>query len=155
MDNPLLQEYKQVVSIIIFMLILPLSTISKAEVFQWKDAQGQIHFGDRPPNINNAKNISEKLENINVSTDFSSPELLLKYERQKEVKQHKKRQQRQDKINQLPSRAEACAKALKAQKILNGRVYFLDEYGKEVKVSEKERQKRADKLATSIKKHCS
>jgi len=147
-------EYKKVTSFSIFILILSTSTLIRSEVFQWKDAQGQVHFGDRPPNSTKAENISDKLDKINLSTDLSSPELILKYERQKEAKRQNKREQKsqESKLNSI--RSKLCTRALENQQILVGRVIFMDENGKEMKVTEKERQKRADEIAVVIKKNC-
>ena len=38
--------------------VLLLSTVCQAEIFQWTDAQGNTHFGDRPPPSSAAKRVT-------------------------------------------------------------------------------------------------
>mgnify|MGYP000538828360 CR=1 FL=1 len=60
-----------------------------SEVFKWKDKNGNIHFGDKPPMEASAKNISKKTSKVNIASKLSPSELTLKYEMIKESEKRK------------------------------------------------------------------
>jgi len=125
-----------------------------SEVYQWKDENGQIHFGDRAPAGKTSENISKSLDRINISTDLSSPELMLKQAEQKEARQTKKRQKLIEQQKKLPSLSEACMSARRYLSTIEGRVIFTDKHGKEVKVSEQERKNEVLKVKKIIRQKC-
>jgi len=125
-----------------------------SEVYQWKDENGQVHFGDRPPTGQHSDNISSQLDHINISTDLSSPELMLKHAEQKEAKQNEKRQKLIDQQKKMPSLSEVCINARNYLSKIEGRVVFTDEQGKEMKVSEQERKNEVIKLKKIIRQKC-
>ena len=125
-----------------------------SEVYQWKDANGQIHFGDRAPADKKSKNISSRLDHINISTDLSSPELMLKHAEEKEARQNAKRQKIIDLQKKMPSLSELCTNARRYLATIEGRVIFTDENGKEVKVSEQERKSEVLKVKAIIRQKC-
>jgi len=125
-----------------------------SEVYQWKDANGQIHFGDRAPAGRDSANISSQLDHINISTDLSSPELMLKHAVQKEARQNEKRQKLIEQQKKLPTLSELCLNARRYLSTIEGRVIFTDEHGKEVKVSEQERKNEVLKVKKIIRQKC-
>ena len=125
-----------------------------SEVYQWKDAKGQMHFGDRAPIGKHSDNISSRLDKINLSTDLSSPELMLKHAEQKEARQNEKRQKLIEQRKNMPSLSEACMNARNYLSKIEGRVVFTDEHGKEVKVSEQERKNKVLKVKKIIRQKC-
>lgn len=50
--------------------------------------------------------------------------------------------------------AQACNKARQQLKTITGRVFFVDDNGKEVVVTKEERQKRAQRLEQEIRRRC-
>ncbi len=70
-------------------------------------------------------------------------------EEQAHQQQEKTIQQQQDK-----KMAQACNKARQQLKTITGRVFFVDDNGKEVVVTEEERQKRAQRLEQEIRRRC-
>lgn len=128
--------------------------MAKAEIYQWTDEHGQLHFGDRPPQDRQSSNISETLQSINISNEFSSPEMLLKHEQLKTEERQKAFDAHQQSIDQQRSLSKACRDAKIMLKKLTGRVVFVDEQGRDLGVSEKERQKRAQEMKDAVKIHC-
>mgnify|MGYP000069985134 FL=1 len=125
-----------------------------SEVYQWKDENGQIHFSDRAPAGKHSDNISSQLDHINISTDLSSPELMLKHAEQKEARKNEKRQKFLEQYKKLPSLSEACMNARRYLSVIEGRVVFTDNNGKEVKVSEQERKNKVLKVKKIISQKC-
>jgi len=144
----------KIVSVFIFTCFMFYTVNACSEVYQWKDEHGKVHFGDRPPTGIKSDNISNKLDHINISTDFSSPELLLEQIQQKEREQNKKRQETLDKRKNMPSLADMCRDAESYLRAIEGRVVFTDDQGKEIKVSEKERQNKVIKMKAIIRQKC-
>lgn len=125
-----------------------------AEIFQWTDENGQIHFSDRAPRKIQANNISEQLSNINITSDLSSPEMMLRLEQAKDAEREAHYKEQQEKYNKQPTKSESCKKAKKLLRLVKGRVVFVDEQGKDLKVSEETRKKRAIQLENEVRKHC-
>ncbi len=61
------------ISILIFTLLV-FSTASFAEIYQWRDKDGQLHFGDQPPAQAKAEQVNIKInsyENVEVVNDLN------------------------------------------------------------------------------------
>jgi hypothetical protein len=130
-----------------------LSSNSWSEIYQWTDENGQTHFGDRAPNTS-AKEISKQVNQINITRNLSSPEMMLRHEQAKDAERKKQYEQWQEKIDNQPSKDEKCEEFKKLLNIVKGRVVFVDEHGKDLNVTETERRKRARQLEDAIRKHC-
>lgn len=125
-----------------------------SQVYKWTDENGQVHFGDRAPVDKTSVDISSRLDKVNISTDLTSPELMLKQQEEKDAIRKEKRQKLKELKDKLPSISEACAEAKRHLSVIEGRVYFTDEQGKEVKVSEKERKERVINVKKMISEKC-
>jgi hypothetical protein len=125
-----------------------------AEIYQWTDAQGQTHFGDRPPHDSKARDISENLQNINLSKELSSPEIMLKHQQMKDQERQRQHEEQQQRIDQDRAVSKTCEEAKNTLSKLKGRVVFLDEQGREMNVSETERKRRAQEMEIAVGKHC-
>lgn len=130
------------------------SSMVFSEIYQWTDEKGRTHFGDRPPVTVNSTSISDQLNQINITNDLSSPEMMLRHEQTKEAERKKRQEAWQAQQKNKPSQLEKCKEAKRLLKVIQGRVVFVDENGKDMKRSEKTREKRAKKLASSIQKYC-
>ena len=126
----------------------------QAEIFKWTDENGQTHFGDRPPENKKAMEISSQLENINISRDLSSPEMMLKHEKMKAQEKQRQASEQHDHEKRQRTLSNECQKAQKSLWKLKGRVVFRDELGNEIKVSETERKRRALEMENMVRKHC-
>ena len=81
-------------------------------------------------------------------------QLLLEQLQQKEQAQHEKRQEALEKRKNMSSLADICRDAKNYLRTIKGRVVFIDERGKELKVSERERQKEVIKMKGIIRQKC-
>jgi glutaredoxin len=52
--------------IIIFILCGGISTMTLAEIYSWKDAQGKVHFGDRQPNDHKSEQVKVRVNTYNA-----------------------------------------------------------------------------------------
>ncbi len=129
---------------------------SYAEVYKWVDEQGNVHFGDRPPQKEKATNLSDSLKPLNLSTDLSNPGMIRNAEqaRQDELNRTRQEQQRKQQIANSKEYQQYCKEAKRRLRSISGPVVFYDEQGKQVKVTEKEREKREQELRNEIEKKC-
>lgn len=132
--------------------VLAISASAQA-LYRWVDADGKVHFGDRPPAEANAESLDGQLKPVNGADptrrqDFPdtsrSQEIEREYAARKESRQSRSLQQQQ----------VACNQARRQLQILQGRVYFVDENGVESRISERQRQQEAQKLEAQIRQHC-
>ncbi|MFD1216970.1 MULTISPECIES: DUF4124 domain-containing protein [Microbulbifer] len=123
------------------------------ELYRWVDEDGKVHFGDRPPAEVQAKSIKAQLKPVNGAAptrreDF--PDL----DREKKIEQEYQAKKRAQHSRSEQQRRTACAQARKQLKILQGRVYFVDEAGNESTISERQRVEEARKLEAQIRQLC-
>ncbi len=137
----------------LFLFFVNISITAKAEIYQWTDEHGQTHFGDRAPNAS-AKDISKQVEQINLTSDLSSPEMMMRHELQKEAEREEEYNKWNENRQNQPTRAEKCRELKGLLNKVKGRVVFVDENGKDLKVSESERKIRVTELETTIRTHC-
>jgi len=131
------------------------STQSYAEVYRWVDEQVKVHFGDKAHANKQAQDITQDTKQKNLDHSAQRTEQSLQQIDLRQQVQSAESQQRQSQTNpNAEKRAQACREAKQRLRILQGRVYFVDENGKEVSVSERERQQRADALGRDIKRYC-
>ena len=145
---------RKIQAFIVLLLLCSTFTI-QAELYKWIDEKGVTHYSDKAPAHLKADDISTRLNKLNISSPLSSPELMLRQAEQKdeERKQHYATQQAER--SKVPTKEEACQKARRYLMSIKGRVVFVDEQGKEVKVSEAERKQRVSKLEAEIQQNCS
>jgi len=147
---------KHLYGLILLASISFVSTSVHSEVYRWVDEQGNIHFGDKAHANTLAQDITQdtQLKNLDHSADRTQQSL-----QQIELRQQAQSTESQQRDTQLTNnsakRKQACRDAKQRLRILQGRVYFVDDKGQEVNVTEQERQQRADALQKQIKQYCS
>jgi hypothetical protein len=136
---------------------LSFTPVSFAEIYRWADAQGKTHFSEHPPEGQvPSEEISSQLSPLNRDSSTDETKKLKQLfkeaspEEQAHQQQEKAIQQQQDQ-----KMAQACNKARQQLKTITGRVFFVDDNGKEVIVTEEERQQRAQRLEREIRRRCS
>ena len=129
---------------------------SYAEVYKWVDEQGNVHFGDRPPQKEKATNLSDSLKPLNLSTDLSNPGMIRNAEqaRQDELNRTRQEQQRKQQIANSKEYQQYCKEAKQRLRNISGPVVFYDEQGKQGKVTANEREKMEQELRNEIEKKC-
>jgi len=141
--------------ILSFSLLLFMS-LSHGEIYRWVDNDGKIHFSDKQPQDNTTvEDVSNKMSPINRDTSSEETQKLQQVfqpetpEERIHYRQQKEQQRRQDQ-----STKKACEQARYNLRIIKGRVYFEDSNGKEIIVTEEQREQRAEQLENEIRKHC-
>ncbi|MGL6162466.1 DUF4124 domain-containing protein [Microbulbifer sp.] len=135
----------------IIALSLSAAMATAEEVYRWVDEEGKVHFGDRPPAQAAAKNVEGELRPIN-SADGGAPQ---KAPRQQDKLQQEYESRRQRKeLQHRQQMARACHNARRQLRILQGPVTFVGGDGKEVKMTERERQRQAELLKREISRVC-
>lgn len=141
--------------LLVFSLLLATAATAQ-EIHRWVDAEGRVHFGDRPPLETKTQVMGNKLPPLNqidsnTSHRKSNP-LPAKLQRQYEAQQRQKQQQAQR--LQAQKQAQACFEARQRLRNLKGRVRFIDANGREVRTSERERQSRVKQVQREIGQYC-
>jgi hypothetical protein len=142
-------------SILVIALSL-LPALTYAEIYRWTDSQGKTHFSDQPPEQGmTSDEVSKQLPPLNRDTSTKETEKLQQLfqgatpeEQALQQQQQVEPQRKEQKIN------SACQKARQELRTIKGRVFFTDKNGKQVIVSEDEREQRADRLEQQIKQYC-
>lgn len=135
---------------LLLLCFLVIATSAPAEVYRWTDATGKIHYGDKKPKAE-SENITEQVKKTNIDTSAAEHK---KFEALFRKENEADREYQRQKNQPNPALLERCEEAKDYLKKLNGRVYFLDDEGKEVRVTEEERKKYAQQLEQTIGNNC-
>lgn len=124
---------------------------TSAEVYRWVDDKGKVHYTDKKP-APNAENITKEVNKQNL--DSSSKEV----ERVAQIIREEEEAKRALQEKQTQAYAQAmqapCAAAKERLKKMKGYVIFIDDAGKAVTVTEKERQEKVTELESFIHSNC-
>lgn len=148
---------KVTLGLLVFGLLTAASIHSIAGIYRWTDAQGKTHFSDQPPEEHAAsEEVSNQLSPINRDSSTQETQKLQKVF-QGDTPEEKALQQQQQvqKLQRNQKTDKICQQAKQKLSTLQGPVYFVDENGDEITISEKERERRAQQLEQEIRKHCS
>ncbi|WP_444899575.1 DUF4124 domain-containing protein [Microbulbifer sp. VAAC004] len=143
---------KQLRGILVGSLLLAAHT-SAGELYRWVDADGRVHFSDRPPAEGKAQDISGQLGPINTAKATRVQRSLITSSATAPEREYQQRQQQEQQARQQEQQ-RICTKARQRLRSLNGRVAFIDKSGKEVRYSERERQRMAEQLKREIANRC-
>ena len=141
---------------VIYLVPLIISPTAFSEIYKWTDAQGKTHFSDHPPQEQvKSEEVSSQLSPLNRDSSSDETKKLQQLfkgptpEEQALQQQEEARQrQRDQQIN------KACNEAREQLAVLKGPVYFTDDNGNEVSVSEEERVQRVIRLEQEIRDNC-
>lgn len=129
-----------------------------AEIYQWRDANGRVQFGDKPP-INADATVTTieppKIPAPQTDDDANDPRKV--YERTNRLFDAQEKTRREAERKQTEANAvskNACAEARDREWIMTGRVAFTDKNGNEIHKTEAERVKMLAEIKTWIAKNC-
>lgn len=130
-----------------------------AEVYKWTDAQGKVHFGDKPPA--SEKQPVEKIDAKGAyapGTDAQVKEVYQRTNRMFDAKDKMKKDEQARQAQQTAQHRErlkdACLDAREAERAMNGPVVFTDDEGREIKTSEVERKQKLQETRQWIAANC-
>ncbi|RYY77178.1 MAG: DUF4124 domain-containing protein [Gammaproteobacteria bacterium] len=135
---------------ILFLSLVLIGVTAQAEVYRWKDANGKMHFSDKRPE-SAAENITEKVKQVNVDTSTAEHQKLETiFRKENDADREYRRQQAKPDPDQL----RRCEAAKEYLRVISGRVQFIDNEGKIVRVTEEERTQKVAETQAMIKKTC-
>lgn len=125
--------------LVLGLLMLPLA--AHAEIYKWTDAQGRVHFGDKPKNGQKAQEVEVK--DYLPGSDAQTREITERGQRLMNAGADAKRQVEAKEAEAVASaeqdRARQCKEAKAYLRAVSGPVIFTDDLGQPIKVTEKER----------------
>ncbi len=80
--------------------------------------------------------------------------MMLRHEQAKDAEREAQYKEQQERYNNKSAISERCKEVKKRLRLVKGRVIFVDEQGKDLKVSEEARKKRAIHLENEVREHC-
>lgn len=126
-------------------------TAAGAEIYSWVDEEGKRHFSDTPPMETEKEGAEVSRQEIELhNIDFGYPPGIV-VDPDREERQGRHRQRTSAEAQQLN---EACRKARADLDLLSGRVVFTGKDGKEIRVTESQRQAIEKSLRAAIRKEC-
>ncbi|WP_237057472.1 DUF4124 domain-containing protein [Microbulbifer sediminum] len=128
------------------------SAATADNLYRWVDEDGNIHFGDRPPQQAEAEDLSGKLAPVNSADATGSRPS--SHTSQPSPQRQYNESQRRLRLQEQQQRRRACALARKRLRILQGPVALVDGNGEEIRMSERERQRRAAAMEREISRLC-
>ncbi|WP_226664382.1 DUF4124 domain-containing protein [Microbulbifer aggregans] len=135
------------------LLIASSLSATAGELYRWVDAEGKVHFGDRPPAGTNVEEMESSLKPLNRA-DATKKQAFPDSRRADQVERDYQNQKRQQQQNRARQQQTACSQARRQLRVLQGPVYFVDDKGNESTISERQREQRARELAEQIRQLC-
>ncbi|MGI0118894.1 DUF4124 domain-containing protein [Zooshikella sp. RANM57] len=143
--------------VVVSVLLLVASGLVQAEMYQWRDEQGRIHYSDKPPadTEQKADKVDIRVKNNDFNyMDENRLESLRRQEQNKTVRDELVEKEQAKKKKQDRKKQYKCVGLKNELEKLEGPVVFYDKEGNLVKVSEKERDARAAQIRKEIQQHC-
>jgi len=130
---------------------------SLAGVYKWFDEDGNVHFGDRPPQAENAEQVKVP-KSAPASQAPDAAERRQTQQRMLDIYQEDREKKKQAKAEEKRKRKEMEARCVVARDRLksfkDAVLYDLEEDGKRSYYSEEKKQATIQQLEAQIKKHC-
>lgn len=136
----------------LLILLVLASTPTLAEIYRWTDAEGRVHFGQRPPAQAERIEVRPQV----VERDQQTREREARSERFFQARRDEQAQQQQRSAEQDAERQQRCA-ALKARmaRLASGGTFFsADESGSRRYYSDAEVDAARRELRTQVDQHC-
>jgi len=143
--------------LLISLFLLSLSPFSHAAVYQWTDANGQTHFGDRPPAKASTKEV--RVNAAPAQTDATARDRQQKMTEflEQQQKEREERQAAEAKARQQAERqAEMCRKLQARLKHLESvsTFYDINDKGEREYVSEEENLQIREQFRAKVQQEC-
>jgi len=141
---------------VIILVLASLSMSAMAEIYKWTDANGNVHYGDKPVKHAVQMQISDEKQSGSGLTSAQRKERRQKLleAMQEDRKLKEKQQAEQHKKREKLNRQCVYAKDQLKQYKKVGRLYTLDKQGNRVYMSDQEHDRAVAKLQAAIKQHC-
>lgn len=140
---------------IFLFVILALPFTASAEIYKWTDAEGRVHFGDKPTDQKvQAKEIEVK--DYMPGTDAGTREINQRRQRvMNPGSEGKQKANEQDGANAAAeAQQQRCEVARDTLRKISGRVVFTDDNGKPLHVTEQQRIEKQRELDAWVRENC-
>lgn len=132
-------------------VLFGLSWYCNAEVYRWVDSNGKVHYTDKKP-AEDAEDVTKKVTKQNIDTSSEDLHKVGNILR-KENDADREYIQQQENL-EAQARQSRCNGAQARLKEITGYVIFVDDDGKVMKVTEKERQQMVAEMNAIISENC-
>nr|WP_237457506.1 DUF4124 domain-containing protein [Pseudomaricurvus sp. HS19] len=127
----------------------------QAEIYQWRDAQGKLHFSDKKPERESAEEISGQLAPLNLDESAAEQSRLGQVFRGETPEERQWRQRQESEARAAEQeQAQRCDEMRRYLQAISGPVYFEREDGSTYDVSVQEQQRRMRAAAAQIADEC-
>lgn len=128
----------------------------QAEVYQWRDAEGKVHFTDKKPKkATRSKDITHTLERTNVDESAEQRAALKKVFVKETVEERQLKEQKARQATAAQQRqSNWCERMKKNLEVIRGKVIFPDGKGGYESVPEAERLRRETEARKQVDKYC-
>jgi hypothetical protein len=137
-------------------------TAGASEIYKWTDADGNVHYGDRP--AGEYAGSTERLYIVSRPTNPSQVQAMVdaRHERQETAAEAREKKAEEEKSYsakkaEAADRAKQCASARDSlQKYIQSRrLYRLDESGERVYLDEQQMQEARNRMQAQVEEYCS
>lgn len=135
------------------LLLLATPLAANAEIYKWTDAEGHVHFGDKPRD-KGGKSETVEVKDYKPGSDENVRQIYERNDRLRDAVKEKSPAQQRSEAAAERHRQTECTEANDRLRRISGRVVFHDDQGKVVNVTEKERAVKEQELRTWISEHC-
>jgi len=139
----------------VLLLVSTVSANTQAGIYQWRDENGKLHFSDKKPEKQKAKESSADIKSVNVDNSGEQRRKLGEVFQGETPQERAYRERQQAQQSQQKQQfQQRCNEAREYLTALQGRMYYVRDDGSTYDISEKEREKRASKLQAEIRRYC-
>lgn len=138
---------------ILIVLLLAAPIVAGAEIYKWTDAQGRVHFSDKPVDKNGKTEIVE-VKDYKPGTDENVRQIYERNDRLRHATTEKTPKQQQAPALTANKKQTDCKAATALLARISRRIEFHDEQGNVVPTTEKERARKEQELRLWISENC-
>lgn len=124
-----------------------------AEVYRWTDSEGKVHYSDRKLN-KDAEDVTDKTRVHNIDTSQEEQRKLQQIFRPENEADREYYRQQQEAKKPSQEYRRYCNELRRYLQDINGRVQFINEDGKPVAVTEKERRQKVEETRQLWNERC-
>ena len=137
----------------LWLLLAALPLTAGAQAYRWVDENGKTHYSDKKPRTE-AEDITQAIKKQNIDTSIEEQRKLQDIFRPENEADREFYRQQQLKNQPTPEDIQHCNNLRHYLNKIDGRVQFIDEDGKAVPVTEKQRQQRVEEVQRYLAQHC-
>ena len=125
-----------------------------AEVYRWVDENGKVHYSDKKPK-EQAEDISAEIKKQNIDSSIEEQQKLQQIFRPENDADRAHRERLNQQSQPSNDQIKYCNEQRKYLRDISGPVYFVDKDGKDMKVTERERQAEEARVRQLLQERCS